>query len=116
MEITLQMDEQQVGILLGQIEGMFNGACGRERCEGTLDEEIEIATDSWQEEKQDFEFELLRIAPVYRQLLKFWTKGGETNGVTEGKICEFAAALSEARGDDALDDGDDDDAGEGWKS
>lgn len=99
MTINLDLDEDQLEILLAQIEGMFRGP-GDERSVRTISNEIEIAAESWKQGETDsFNFDVVKIAPVYLQLLVAGDRAREQLSTAGGKrdLFVFISAVKNAR-------------------
>ncbi len=103
VSVTLNLDHEQLGILLGMFESSFHETHGQPRSLPRLVTEIEAAANRWSASKDNaFAFEIVRMAPVYRQLFDKWAAaggdpdGGHYTAVTDN-VDEFAAALREAR-------------------
>jgi hypothetical protein len=99
--LTVTLDIEQLGILLGQIEGMFI-TTPDERTAKALAAEIDAAAQNWRPDGRcsEFGYQILRVAPVYRQLLDFWRERcGDAMSYIEDAEClgEFVAALRQAR-------------------
>lgn len=98
--LLLEVDNEQLSILLSQIESMFAGV-NQQRGEDTLDAEIERAAQTWAPNVDDgsFDYEVVKIAPVYRQLLRaFGNRRAECRGIyTCDNVFEFVEVLKEAR-------------------
>ena len=73
MQVVLEMDEAHLEILLTQIEGMFSCCAWKEvRNNKLIDREVELAVHTWNgKDDGDFQFAIVKIAPVYRQLLRY---------------------------------------------
>src|ERR1043166_3375576 len=72
-KIALVMDEEQLHILLRMMEGIMAPDKGAKRGEQMLDEEVELAAKRWiPSEDNEFNYEIIKMAPVYRQLVRHW--------------------------------------------
>ena len=101
MKIVVELDTVQLGIVMNAIEGMFQ-ARGL-RSQRLLDSEIRDAAKHWrpgyEEEAGTYCYQIVKVAPVYRQLLAHW-KGAKTQAgeyLTTESAFEFANALEAAR-------------------
>jgi hypothetical protein len=97
MKITLDIDRDQLGILLGHIEAMFFGDITRS--EDGLKQQIFRAVAEWNPEGdgRDFAFDLVRIAPVYRQLLKHCDGSEPAETTFTDSADEFVTAVLAAQ-------------------
>jgi len=101
MKVTLEIDRDQLGILMGALEIQLEGS-GRIRSAAIIDDAVERAARDYREgnEEEGFAYNVIKIAPVYRQLLKYGEQANvmETGGIyySEG-VFEMVTCLKEAR-------------------
>lgn len=101
MKITLDLDEEQLGILMNVLESTFEmGGSEARRSEASFEDALDRAARTWEPGAcTGFEYQVAKIAPVYRQFLANWKQPDTQAGGaydTEDRA-EFAAALAEAR-------------------
>lgn len=96
--ITIELDQEQLAILMAGIESRFEGTKGPQSVE-TLAKAVELAAEVWEPGANNtFAYEIVRLAPVYRQLLAHCADPGEVGGVCDtDDPAEFARHLAEAR-------------------
>jgi hypothetical protein len=103
--VELEMDRDQLHILMSIIESQFVGIeQGARRSIETLDAEIEAAIKDWNpNEDIGFCFHILKLAPIYAQLLAIW--GQDRIQIapvsTTSDLFEFVAAVKAARREDS---------------
>lgn len=103
MNITLTLDLEQLDAILGLVEGLYSHMENKDRGRKSLAAEIEAAARRWTpDDDRCFDFHLVRLAPVYCQLLKYWEKCGappEYRGynIETDSIVVFVEGLRAAR-------------------
>jgi hypothetical protein len=96
MKIEIEADEEQLGIVMSALEGLF--PVTGPRTDATLDDAVEAAAERWTPGDDSFLYMTVKVAPVYRQLLQQWAGRSQEGGncVAEN-LFEFVATLREAR-------------------
>ena len=98
VRVTLDLDAEDLNILLGALEGQFHS--NGERGVGLLAEAVSESAETWTVDADDgFDFNVVKIAPVYLELLKAWKKTGATyDGIQYASdVFEFVTLLRASR-------------------
>lgn len=98
MKIKLELDAVQLDILLSQIESMFRES--HERGIEAIDREVDLAVKHWRPDYAGgFEYEIVKMAPIYRQLLSHCASVGGPVGIVSGAddLISFVQAVRVAR-------------------